>query len=209
MAVNIGGFQPVTASDFPGRMAAIVFTQGCNFRCPFCHNAELLSVKSPPAAAVDTVIDFLSRRKERLTGLVITGGEPCIQSDLPRFCRNIKAMGYAVKLDTNGSRPGMIETLLTGGLVDFIAMDIKAPVEKMHLLAGVPVKGTDVLRSITLISKSGISHLFRTTDVAPLLSSRDHIAIREMVPPGSTHIVQPFISKNALSPALRTGKQGD
>lgn len=203
-AMKIGGFQPVTFSDFPGRMAAIVFTQGCNFRCPFCHNTGLLPQKSVSPVAEDTVISLLTRRRGRLSGVVITGGEPCLQKDLARFCEKISAMGFAVKLDTNGSRPDVIETLLAGGFVDFIAMDIKAPFERLNELTGISFPAAEIRRSIDLIARSGIDHLFRTTDVRPLLSPADLAAIKQCVPAGSPHIVQSFVAENALSASLRT-----
>lgn len=201
--MKIGGLQPVSASDFPGRLAAIVFTQGCNFRCPFCHNASLLPLDGDGLIGEDEVFDFLSRRRRLLTGVVITGGEPCLQPDLAEFCRKVKALGFGVKLDTNGSRPQVIEALLAENLVDFIAMDIKAPLDRLRELTGTTGHDARINRSISLIAASGVDHLFRTTDVTPLLSDADHRAIRELVPPGSPHVFQPFVAKNALADFLR------
>ncbi len=201
--MKISGLQPVTASDFPGRLAAIVFTQGCNFHCPFCHNASLLPMDADTLIGEDTVLGFLQKRKNLLDGVVITGGEPCLQDDLAGFCRQVKEMGLAVKLDTNGSRPGVIEELLAENLVDFIAMDIKAPFSRLPELTGTDSHEPQISRSISLIAESGVDHLFRTTDVKPLLSSEDHRGIKELVPPGSRHIVQPFVAKNAMARFLR------
>jgi pyruvate formate lyase activating enzyme len=201
--MKIRGLQPVTASDFPGRMAAIVFTQGCNFHCPFCHNASLLPMDADSLIGEDTVFSFLKKRQNLLDGLVISGGEPCLQEDLPGFCRQVKDMGFAVKLDTNGSRPAVIKELLDQNCVDFIAMDIKAPLSRLAELTGTVSHGPQIRRSISLIAASGVDHLFRTTDVKPLLSSEDHLSIKELVPPGSAHVVQPFVAKNALAPSLR------
>ena len=201
--MKIGGLQPVTASDFPGCMAAIVFTQGCNFHCPFCHNASLLPMQADTLISEETVLDFLEKRRNLLNGVVISGGEPCLQDDLAGFCRQIKDMGFAVKLDTNGSRPEILEELLAENYVDFIAMDIKAPLSRLPELTGTSAHGPQIRRSISLIAESGIDHLFRTTDVKPLLSSEDHCGIKELVPPGSPHVVQPFVAKNAMSPSLR------
>lgn len=201
--MKIGGLQPVTASDFPGRMAAIVFTQGCNFHCPFCHNGSLLPMDADAMIGEDTVFVFLQKRQKLLDGVVISGGEPCLQDDLAGFCRQVRDMGFAVKLDTNGSRPEVIKTLLDENCVDFIAMDIKAPLSRLPELTGTVSQGPQIRRSISLIAASGVDHLFRTTDVTPLLSSEDHRSIQELVPPGSLHVVQPFMAKNAMAQSLR------
>jgi pyruvate formate lyase activating enzyme len=201
--VKIGGLQPVTASDFPGRMAAIIFTQGCNFHCPFCHNSSLLSMGADARIAEDCVWSFMQKRQKLLDGVVISGGEPSLQSDLAGFCRQVKDMGFAVKLDTNGSRPGVIKALLDGNCVDFIAMDIKAPLSRLPELTGTVSHAPQICLSISLIAASGVDHLFRTTDVKPLLSSEDHRSIKELVPPGSLHVVQPFVAKNVMAASLR------
>jgi pyruvate formate lyase activating enzyme len=201
--VKIGGLQPVTASDFPGRMAAIVFIQGCNFHCPFCHNGSLLPMDADARIAEHDVWSFLQKRQKLLDGVVISGGEPSLQSDLAGFCRQVKDMGFAVKLDTNGSRPGVIKALLDGNYVDFIAMDIKAPLSRLPELTGTVSHAPQIRLSISLIAASGVDHLFRTTDVKPLLSSEDHRSIKELVPPGSLHVVQPFVAKNAMAASLR------
>lgn len=201
--MKIGGLQPFTASDFPCRTAAIVFTQGCNFHCPFCHNGSLLPLDGEPLFSEAEVLSFLDRRRNLLDGVVISGGEPCLQEDLAGFCRKIKDMGFALKLDTNGSRPEVLTKLLARDLVDFIAMDIKAPLHRLKELTGTALHAPQIQQSIAIIAESGIKHLFRTTDVTPLLSAEDHRQIREMVPSGSSHIVQPFTAANALSPALR------
>ncbi len=201
--MKISGLQPVTASDFPGRLAAIVFTQGCNFHCPFCHNASLLPMDADSLIGEDTVFDFLHKRQKLLDGVVISGGEPCLQDDLAGFCRQVKKMGFAVKLDTNGSRPAVIKELLDENLVDFIAMDIKAPLSRLAELTGTVSHGPQIRQSISLIAASTVDHLFRTTDVKPLLSAEDHRGIKKLVPPGSRHVVQPFVAKNAMAPSLR------
>jgi len=201
--MKIGGLQPVTASDFPGRMAAIVFTQGCNFHCPFCHNSSLLPMDAPDLLGEDAVLTFLQKRRKLLDGVVISGGEPCLQDDLAGFCRQVREMGFAVKLDTNGSRPEVIRTLLAEHCVDFIAMDIKAPLSRLQELTGRSSHGPQIRQSISLIAASGVDHLFRTTDVKPLLSCEGRRSIRELVPPGSLHVVQAFVAQNAMAPSLR------
>ena len=160
----IGGFQPFTLSDFSGHVAAIVFTQGCNWRCSYCHNRSLLKLRRPATELIPEsfVLDTLQRRRNELDGIVITGGEPTIQEDLPRFIRKIHHMGLAVKLDTNGSRPDVIRELLEEGLLDYIAMDIKAPFDKYESIAGRPVDIVALQRSIDLIKNSGVPHELRT-----------------------------------------------
>ncbi|MBU0965360.1 MAG: anaerobic ribonucleoside-triphosphate reductase activating protein [Proteobacteria bacterium] len=202
--MRLGGFEPFTASDFPGRPAAIVFSQGCNFRCPFCHNGTLLGQR--PAAELLSSRDFfafLETRQGLLGGVVVSGGEPTLQEALPGFCRHLKEMGFAVKLDTNGSRPQVIHDLIEGQLVDFIAMDIKAPLARYELLAGKAGAAENISSAIALIAGSGVPHHFRTTHVRPLLTDEDLRAVLELVPPGSAHRVQPFISASAFDSTLR------
>ncbi len=200
--MKIGGFQPFTLNDFPGRVAAIVFTQGCNFRCPFCHNVELVKDQSASDAMPDesVIVQILEQRSGKLDGVVITGGEPTIHKDLAKFCSAIKSMGYAIKVDTNGSNPGMIEELIRTGAVDFLAMDIKAPLDLYQQLAGVPVNTNVITRSIETIASSGIPHLFRTTFAKPLLGDRHVDGILKLVPSGSTHVFQEFRPEKVLCP---------
>jgi len=208
--VKIGGFQSFTLSDFPGRIAAIVFTQGCNFRCPFCHNGALIAADPPSNAPSEVeILEFLAARRGKLNGLVVSGGEPTIQPDLPDFLRQVRALGYQIKLDTNGSRPEVIAALLEEGLVDYIAMDLKAPLESYRRLAGVAVPKRVLEESIAVISWSGLDHEFRTTVVVPLLSEVDIQAIQGIVPTGSPHRLQPFRPEHALDPALRRTAAAD
>jgi pyruvate formate lyase activating enzyme len=160
----IGGFQPLTLSDFPGHVAAIVFTQGCNWRCPYCHNRSLLKKRRPQQELIPEthVFDVLHRRRNELDGLVITGGEPTIQEDLPRFIRKVRSLGLTIKLDTNGSRPDVIRQLLEEGLLDYIAMDIKAPFDQYESIVRRPVDIDALQTSIELIKKSAVPHQFRT-----------------------------------------------
>ncbi len=197
-----GGLQPFTLTDFPGRVAAIAFTQGCNFRCPWCHNGGLWE-SSEDTFYEDTVLDLLAQRQGKIEGLVVTGGEPTIQPDLPDFLGKVKALGFAVKLDTNGSRAGMVRRLLHEGLVDFIAMDVKAPFEKYDVLAGVPAPVDAIKESIHTIVRSGVAYEFRTTCVTPLLDAADLRAIRALLPDGASWRKQPFRLSLAHDPALR------
>jgi len=200
--MRIGGLERFTLTDFPGIPAAVVFTRGCNFRCPYCHNGSLLSTESKldDMLSEERVLSFLESRRGRLSGVVVSGGEPTIQPDLPRFLESVRDMGYAVKLDTNGGRPDVIETVISSGLVDYIAMDVKAPLHLYPNLSGVPVDTDAVMESISLISSSGLPHLFRTTVPPGLLSKEDVAAIRTLIPEGSPYLTQPCRTENALEP---------
>ncbi len=192
--MNIGGFQPFTLSDYPGRTAAIVFMQGCNFRCPFCHNRQLWTRKSDGATkiAASEVLDFLRQRHGRLSGLVITGGEPTLQAELLNFMIEVRRLGIAIKLDTNGSRPKALETLFKEELVDYVAMDVKAPYTKYDLLCGGTVDKSAIRKSISIIADSDIRHHFRTTFYPALLSESDLKLIREMLPSQSDYCIQTY-----------------
>ena len=195
----LGGLQPCSFSDFPGRTAAVIFTQGCNFRCPFCHNGSLLAEKDSGVLSEQEWWQFLDKRKHCLDGVVISGGEPTLHPDLPDFIRCIRKRGVAVKLDTNGSHPEVIAALLESRLLDYIAMDIKAPLAKYDILCGVPVDTEKIRTSMACIAASEVAHHFRTTEVMPLLSKHDLQTIHHLVPAGSPHRFQPFMTENALA----------
>lgn len=203
--MRFGGFQPFTLSDYPGCVAAIAFTQGCNFRCPFCHNGGLISARDSAEAYIspEEILAALQARRGRLDGLVVSGGEPTIQPGLSDFLSRVKSLGYRVKIDTNGSHPEVLQALLAQHLIDYIAMDIKAPFAKYDLLCGASVPSVLIARSIEVVRSSGIPHQFRTTAVLPLLTPCDMQEIRCMVPADSDYRIQPFHPENALDPALR------
>ncbi len=192
--MKIGGYQSVSLCDFEGHVAAVVFTQGCNFRCPFCHNASLLPAEVDPAHLIpeEHVLDRLRLRHGFIDAVVVSGGEPTLQPDLPRFLRILRRMEFLVKLDTNGSRPEILRVLLREGLLDYVAMDIKAPWPKYGILAGVSVPTHSITESIRLIADSGLPHEFRTTLAPGLREDEDLVAIRQMIPAGSPHKTQPF-----------------
>ncbi len=160
----IGGFQPFTLSAFPGHVATIVFTQGCNWRSPHCHNRSLLKMRRPEKELIPEaqLLGLLHRRRNELDGLVITGGEPTIQEDLARFLHEVRRLGLAIKFDTNGSRPDVIRRLLEEGLLDYIAMDIKAPFDRYDSVARRPVDIDALQTSMEFIKNSGVPHEFRT-----------------------------------------------
>ncbi len=205
--MKFGGFQPVTLSDFPGRTAALLFVQGCNFRCPFCHNGRLLETDAEEIFDEQTAAGLLMERRKILDGVVLSGGEPTLQGDLPDFIRLLRRMGFQVKLDTNGSQPRMLEALLTEGLLDYAAMDIKAPPCKYPLLTGGVYPREEIERSIELIVHSGIAAEFRTTFVPGLLTPEDLEQIRRDLPVGAVYKIQPFAAESALEKSLR--KQSD
>lgn len=172
--MKIGGLIKFTLIDFPGRPAAVVFTQGCNFRCRYCHNPELVypHLFAEPVAE-EEIYSFLKRRQGTLEGVVVSGGEPTLHEDLPQFLADLKAMGYATKLDTNGTRPEMLRHLLDAKLLDYIAMDIKAPLEKYSLITGVDFNPEVLKQSMDLIRQSGLEYEFRTTYDKEVLTDAD------------------------------------
>ena len=190
---KIGGFQKSTLIDYPGKIAAIVFTQGCNFRCGYCHNPELLDLKSDSKLSVQYILDFLKTRKGKLDGVVITGGEPTMQAGLYEFIKSVKSLGFLVKLDTNGSNPETIKKLVSDSLIDYIAMDIKAPLEKYKSIVGVGIDTDKIKQSIEIIMNSGIEYEFRTTVVKSLLSFDDILKMGEMIKGADKYYVQKFI----------------
>jgi pyruvate formate lyase activating enzyme len=163
----IGGFAPLTLLDYPGKVAATVFTVGCNFRCPFCHNPELVLAQSgleKEKVKEKEFFDFLKKRQKKLDGVCITGGEPTLQKDLVEFISKIKALGFLVKLDTNGTRPDVLKRLLDQKLLDFVAMDIKTSIEKYPQACGVKVDPGRIQLSTELIrNNQRIDYEFRTT----------------------------------------------
>ncbi len=199
----IGGYLPTSFLDWEGRVAAVVFLPGCNFRCPFCHNAPLATGLAEGIDPKPVLSDIL-RRKDFLDGVVVSGGEPTLfarLAELLSWFRNVAKL--PVKLDTNGSHPEVLEALLGDRLVDAVAMDIKAPWGKYAELAGVPVDTERVRASLDLLKSSGISLELRTTYVPGLLSMADLHRIRTQLDGDHRWIVQLFQPANALDPSLR------
>ncbi|NLB60370.1 MAG: anaerobic ribonucleoside-triphosphate reductase activating protein [Lentisphaerae bacterium] len=199
--MKLAGFVPLSLCDYPGHIAAVVFTQGCNFRCPWCHNRHLLAAASSTVAAVDQaeVLQVLHERRQRVNSLVISGGEPTLQEGLEGFVARIKAMRIKVKLDTNGSRPAILQRLLTADLLDFVALDIKAPWQLYGRLIGLPAwDPTPVKESLALLSAFQVPHLLRTTRVPDLLSAAECKQIKQQLPPGSVHVWQEYRACAAL-----------
>ncbi|MFO7936370.1 MAG: anaerobic ribonucleoside-triphosphate reductase activating protein [Kiritimatiellia bacterium] len=192
--MKIAGFVPLSLCDYPGHIAAVVFTQGCNFKCPFCHNGHLIPVSASCENLLDedALVYLIKERRSRLHGVVLTGGEPILQKDLAGFLLKIKSTGLKTKLDTNGASPQILAALLKEKLVDFVAMDIKAPWHKYKLLAGVECDVAALRKSVELIASSGIEHQFRTTQYHEMLNEADYAEIKNQVPESSPHVWQEY-----------------
>ena len=176
--MKISGLQKMTLLDYPGKVACTVFLQSCNFRCPFCHNSGLLGGDGPEGITEDELLAFLKKRVKLLDGVCITGGEPTLYKDLPQLLEKIKALGYPVKLDTNGSNPAMLQTLAEAKLIDYVAMDIKNGPSAYGKTVGVPNLHLDKLEeSIRLLTADLVDYEFRTTVVSQL---HDRESMQEM-----------------------------
>lgn len=189
----IAGLQKLTLLDYPGKTACTLFTPGCNFRCPFCHNALLVTDKPETFISEDEFFSFLSKRHGILDGACITGGEPTLQKDLVTFMEKIKEMGFLLKLDTNGYKPHVLKDILKKGLADYVAMDIKAAPEKYADATGVEeLDFSLILNSIELLEKSGVEHEFRTTVTKELHSEEDFPKILDLFSPDTPYFLQQF-----------------
>jgi len=216
--MSIGGLQKLTLIDYPGKIACTVFLTGCNFRCPWCYSKELVlpqQIKKQPIISEDDFFSFLGRRKGLIDGVVICGGEPTINKELTDFIRKIKQLGYAVKLDTNGSNPASLKNLIEKKLIDYIAMDVKSPwgdekqkptakeikagSRKYEKAAGVKINLADIKKSIEIIKNSGIDYEFRTTIVPKIHRPKDIIDIAEQIKGAKAYFLQQF----------QTGKTND
>ena len=190
--MNIQGLQKLTVLDFPSKVACIVFTAGCSFRCPFCHNATL--VKGEGAMVEEEeILSYLKKRQGILDGVVITGGEPTIQKDLKDFIKKVRALGYKVKLDTNGYQPDVLEDLLKEGLLDYVAMDIKNSKCKYPVTTGLQnMDFSKIERSVALLKNGTIPYEFRTTTMDELHSEEDFLEIGKLVEGAKNFFIQSF-----------------
>lgn len=197
--MKLHGLQKMTLLDFPGRVACTVFLGGCDFRCPFCHNFELVDGSAPPIMDEEELIRFLKKRQGLLDGVAITGGEPCLHKDLPALIRRIRELGFAVKLDTNGYHPQMLKAVLDEGLIDYTAMDIKNSPEKYALTCGLPEMDLSPIReSIDLLKNSSIDYEFRTTVVAEFHAKEDFPAIGELIRGARRYYLQCFTDRDSV-----------
>ena len=204
MPMQIGGVQKTSLLDYPDKISAIVFTQGCNFRCGYCHNPELIVMKKEPAWTCAGFFEFLNSRKGKLDGVVITGGEPCMQVGLIDFIKEIKNLGFLVKLDTNGTFPSVLKNALP--LIDYIAMDIKAPLYKYKEITQLSIDIEQIKESIDIIMNSGIDYEFRTTVVKSQLSIEDFKAIGELIRGARKYYIQKFVPSKILDKTLMSEK---
>ncbi len=203
----IGGIQKLSLVDYPGKTAISLYTIGCNMRCGFCHNKELV-VPECFTSSIDTdkIINFLKSRIGLVEAVVVSGGEPCLHPDLPDFIRQIKKLGYLVKLDTNGTKPEMLKKLLDDQLLDFVAMDIKAPLHNYEKVTNRPVVNSDIEKSIQLIKSSGLEYEFRTTIVKSLHQVSDFTEIGKLIANGGKakrYALQRFQPAKTLDPAYK------
>jgi pyruvate formate lyase activating enzyme len=200
--MNIGGWQKVSLIDYPGKVSCVLFISGCNFRCPYCHNPQLVKKDrlSSPLVNEQKVYHYLEDRKGFLDGVVISGGEPTIQQELIPLCKKIKQVGYPIKLDTNGSRPEVIKQLVEQDLIDYIAMDIKTdPIRYWP-----PIRNSQnpnqILTSIQIIMGSSLDYEFRTTCVKPFVDAKTIRNIAKIIEGAMLYALQPFNSSKILRP---------
>jgi len=202
--MKIAGLQKMTLLDYPGKVACTVFLGGCNFRCPFCHNSQLIG-DADTLMEEEELLDFLQKRKGLLDGVCITGGEPTLQKALPELLAKIKGMGYLVKLDTNGYRPEILQALLENGLVDYVAMDVKNDPAGYARTAGVTgLQISKIEQSLRLLLSGKVDYELRTTLVEPLHDETSILGIRqwlEQLGEGKKvrrYFLQPFVDRDTV-----------
>jgi pyruvate formate lyase activating enzyme len=207
----LGGFQKLTLIDYPGKVATTVFTVGCSFRCPFCHNPELV-ISSQFGVHGNNIekdfFEFLKKRKGKLEGVCITGGEPTIQSDLAGFIKKIRNLGYFVKLDTNGSRPDVLRKIISDRTVDFIAMDIKNSLKKYKKTSGGRADLERIKLSVDMIRNSRIPYEFRTTVVPGIHEEKDFDEISRWIKGADSYYLQEYREIKILDPNLKKTTKG-
>lgn len=192
--MNFGGFQELTLIDYPGKIAATVFTMGCNFRCYYCHNPGLVlpeKIKNQPVFTDVFVLKFLKTRIGLLQGLCITGGEPTLLDDLSVFAKAVKDLGFLIKIDTNGTNPGRLRDMINNHLLDYIAMDIKTLPAKYEAVTGIVTDPAVLKESIDLIKQSGLEYEFRTT-MAPGITENDILTIADLIEGADNYYLQTF-----------------
>ncbi len=198
-----GGLEKFTLIDYPGKTACILYTIGCNFRCPYCHNPELVDETVETRINEEEVMDFLKTRVGLLDGVVITGGEPTMHNDLISFIKKIKELGFLVKLDSNGTNPSVLKKAISEGVVDYIAMDIKSPLSKYSQTVSRPVDIEKIRQSIDLLLSSPIDYEFRTTLIKSLVSESDVLEIGEEIRGAKKYYLQKFVSTKILNPQFK------
>ena len=197
--MTIHGLQKMTLLDFPGRVACTVFLGGCDFRCPFCHNFELADGSAPAVMDEKDLLSFLEKRRGLLDGVAVTGGEPCLRPELPGLLRRVKDLGYAVKLDTNGTHPALLKAILDDRLADYVAMDIKNSPEKYARTAGLArIDLAPVRESVRLLMADGVEYEFRTTVVDELHETADFEAIGAWIAGAQHYFLQLFTDRESV-----------
>lgn len=196
--MRLGGLQKSSLIDFPKKLSCVLFLPGCNFDCPYCHNADIVLDKNGVFLPEKEVCEFLVTRAGFLEGVVISGGEPTLHQELPSLCEKVKKLNYPVKLDTNGSRPEMIRTLIRGGLVDYVAMDIKSDPFAYSPLINKGIGSDAILSSIRLIMDSGLPYEFRTTCVRPIVNAQVIETIARTIQGADLYALQRFRASEGL-----------
>ena len=197
--MKIHGLQKMTLLDFPGRVACTVFFGGCDMRCPFCHNAELLDGSAPPVMSDEELLQFLKKRQGLLDGVAFTGGEPLLQKDLPELAARIREMGYPVKLDTNGTHPERLRGMIRDGLVQYVAMDIKNSPDRYAETAGLEALDLGPVReSVALLLEGAVDYEFRTTAVAELHDDRSFEQIGPWIRGAQRYYIQCFTDRDTV-----------
>ncbi|MBR9677692.1 MAG: anaerobic ribonucleoside-triphosphate reductase activating protein [Nanoarchaeota archaeon] len=194
--MNIAGIIKNSFIDFPGEISAVVFTQGCNMSCPYCHNPELNPIKKGSVSEKE-VLEFLRNRKKYLSGVVLTGGEPTLQKNLIPFLKKIKSLGFKVKLDTNGTNPRILKKILKEKVLDYLAMDVKTCFDKYHLSGANRVE--NIKKSMQIIKDSGLKYEFRTTFVPGIVSAEDVPKMCEMIKGTEKYVMQQFEPNKTLN----------
>lgn len=206
----LGGLQKFSLVDYPGKTCAILFTRGCNFRCPYCHNPELVWPEQyAPEIPLKGVLDFLQQRRGLLEAVTLTGGEPTLHADLPVVARVIKEMGFALKLDSNGSRPDALRALIGDGLVDYVAMDVKVPFSKYARVCGADVIVEPIRESVALLLGGRVAYEFRTTVERALLDEEDLLEIGEMIRGAEKYYLQKLNGFNGKAPQSKPEREDD
>ena len=197
--MKIHGLQKMTLLDYPGKVACTVFLGGCDFRCPFCHNFELVDGSAPALMEEEQLFDFLKKRQGLLDGVAVTGGEPCLHKDLPDLLEKIKEMGYAVKLDTNGNHPELLRRILTKKLADYVAVDIKNSPAKYALTIGrSEFDLSRVLESVSMLMSGDTDYEFRTTVVREFHEEDDFRQIGGMIAGAKRYFLQSFTDRDTV-----------
>ncbi|MDR0693531.1 MAG: anaerobic ribonucleoside-triphosphate reductase activating protein [Puniceicoccales bacterium] len=201
--MKVGGIQKISLIDFPGKISCVLFTQGCNFCCPFCHNESLvLPEKFGPPMEESEIFNFLNAKKGKIEAVVMSGGEPTLQDDLEDFLKKIRELGFLIKLDTNGSRPEVLDNLYRAKLLDYVAMDIKHRFERYAEITNVSVSVDKIKRSVDLIKNSGMDYEFRTTVVPAFHTSYDIRSIIFQLSGAKRFVLQEFVPEHAMNKNL-------